>query len=72
VITPEPVNDIRTRNSRLMQWLDSIRRKNGWARYRPEHKSRGTSARAKASRKAQRLHELANIFEDAFGGGGEL
>jgi hypothetical protein len=38
VITSEQAQDIRTRNTALMQWVDSIRGKNGWASYKPEDK----------------------------------
>lgn len=38
MITPEQANEIRTRNTALNQWVDSIRGKNGWASYRPEDK----------------------------------
>lgn len=38
MITSEQAQDIRTRNTALMQWVDSIRGKNGWASYKPEDK----------------------------------
>jgi hypothetical protein len=38
MITQDQAADIRQRNDALMAWVDSIRRKSGWASYRPEDK----------------------------------
>jgi hypothetical protein len=66
MITAQQAADIRARNDALMEWVDSIRGKNGWASYRPEDKPANVPDVTNEERSALEVFEFCQTQPDKY------